>query len=145
MGNTIDEATSTRGDDDYLELVRAFPLRRLTTQEAYEEAKRVILRLSRDEEMDRAGTLDYVDVLVDLVADFEQRAGYTLETGDVTAADVVRHLLAERGQGVNALAGELGIPQSNLSDMLNGRRDWSKSMIVKLRDHFGLSADLFLK
>jgi hypothetical protein len=29
--------------------------------------------------------------------------------------------------------------------MLNGKRDWSKSAIVKLSDYFNLSADLFLK
>lgn len=93
----------------------------------------------------QAGTLDYVDVLVDLIVDYEKRAGYAIDTSHVTAADLIRVHLEDRGQSVNALAKELSIPQSNLADMLNGRRGWSKSVIVRLRDHFGISADLFLK
>ena len=39
---------------------------------------------------------------------------------------------------VNALAKTLGIPQSALSDMLNGKRDWSKSVIIRLSAYFAL-------
>jgi antitoxin component HigA of HigAB toxin-antitoxin module len=35
--------------------------------------------------------------------------------------------------------------QGTLSDMLGGRRAWSKSAIVKLADYFKLSTDIFLR
>jgi plasmid maintenance system antidote protein VapI len=54
-------------------------------------------------------------------------------------------LLAERGMSVNAFAQKVGIAQSALSDMLNGKRDWSKSAIVAVADHFGLNRGLFLQ
>ena len=63
----------------------------------------------------------------------------------LTAAEIVRHLLAERKMSVNRLAKELEISQSALSEMLSGKRDWSKSAIVRVADYFGLERGVFLR
>ena len=46
---------------------------------------------------------------------------------------------------VNALAKTLEISQSSLSEMLNGRREWSKQAIIRISDYFGLQPGLFLR
>jgi plasmid maintenance system antidote protein VapI len=46
---------------------------------------------------------------------------------------------------VNAFAKARGISQSALSDMLNGKRQWSRSVIINIADYFGLNRDLFLR
>ncbi len=40
---------------------------------------------------------------------------------------------------ISKLAREVGIDQSNLSEMLSGRRDWSKSAIRRLSERFALA------
>lgn len=44
---------------------------------------------------------------------------------------------------VNAFAKDRGNSQSALSDMLNGKRDWSKSAILIVADFFGLNRGSF--
>jgi len=83
-------------------------------------------------------------VLIDLVADYDKRTGQAIETPDVSAADLVRHRIAERGLSVSALARLIGVPQSNLSEMLNRKRDWSKAAIRGLATHLNIRVDRFL-
>lgn len=128
--------------DSYLELVRAFPLRRISTVAAHAKAKSVYLRLCRSK-LDRGGR-EYLDVLADLIADFERRAGDAMDIGTASAADLVRHRLEERQMSVSALAKTVGMSQSNLSEMLNGTREWSKTAIRSLSAYFSIRADRFL-
>lgn len=131
----------TRGRDTYLDLVAAFPLRKLRSAGEHARAKRTHLRLSGA--TDRA-TRDYLDVLVDLIANYERRAQLTIDTSHVTAAELVRHRMDERALSVSTLARAIGIPQPNLSDMLNGRRDWSKAAIRSLSQFLRIPAERFL-
>jgi len=62
----------------------------------------------------------------------------------MSAADLVRHRIDERGITVSSLARLIGVPQSNLSDMLNGKRDWSKAAIRGLSAHLNIRAERFL-
>lgn len=87
---------------------------------------------------------DYLDVLVDLITDLERREGQAINTSDVSAAEVVRHRIDQRGMSISSLARLIGVPQSNLSEMLNGKRDWSKSVIRGLCMHLNIRAERFL-
>src|SRR5947207_2149503 len=111
---------STFSKEKYAALVRAFPLRPIRTRQMHEQANRVLRSLSRER---GAAVADYKTVLVSLIEGYERDAGLRLDTSKVTAADVVRHLLEERAMSVNAFAKEIGVAQSALSDMLNGKRD----------------------
>lgn len=128
--------------DSYMGLITEFPLRRIESATEHAKAKRLVLRLST-QQADR-GTADYLDVLVDLIADYEKRAEQTLDISKVSAADIVRHRLKERGQSISSLARLIGVPQSNLSEMLGGKRDWSKNAIRGLSAHLNIRADRFL-
>ena len=128
--------------DTYLELINEFPLRRIKTAADHLRATKLVLRLSVVES-DR-GTAEYLDVLVDLIADYEKRAGQAVDTAKVSAADLVRHRIEERGMSVSSLARLIGVPQSNLSEMLSGKREWSKNAIRSLSSQLNIRADRFL-
>jgi antitoxin component HigA of HigAB toxin-antitoxin module len=139
---TMRTATGKRAADMYFDRVRAFPLRRIRNAGEHARAKNIYLRLANAVQ-DR-GTRDYLDVLADLIADYEKRANQTVATSNITIADLVRHRMQERAMSVSALANEIGIAQSNLSEMLNGRRDWSKAAIRALSNLFSIRAERFL-
>jgi antitoxin component HigA of HigAB toxin-antitoxin module len=126
----------------YLELVLSFPLRPIRTRSAHQRAKEMLRSL-----MGKRGSAvrDYKTVLASLITDYERNINLRLDTSKVTAADVVLHLLADRDMSVNALSKALDVSQSSLSDMLNGRRDWSKPAIVRISSYFGLQPGLFLQ
>lgn len=136
--------TTTRkaSADTYLDRVRSFPLRRLKSAREHVKAKGVYLRLSASKA--DPGTRDYLDVLGGLIADYEMRSDLTIDSRSITAADLVRHRLEERGESISSLAREIGIPQSNLSDMLSGNRDWSKAAIRGLSKRLNIRAERFL-
>jgi antitoxin component HigA of HigAB toxin-antitoxin module len=138
MASTI----ATTSADPYLELVTSFPLRPIRTKAAHQQAKTKLRTLAGAR---GPAVRDYKTVLASLIADYERSANLRMDTSKLRAADLVQHLLEEREMSVNALAKKLGIPQSSLSDMLNGRRDWSKLAIVRVAAFFKLHTDLFLR
>jgi antitoxin component HigA of HigAB toxin-antitoxin module len=128
--------------DTYMELIGEFPLRRIKSGTAHAKAKKLALRLS-SQDADR-GTSEYLDVLIDLIADYERRMGQTLDTAHLSIAELVQHRMLERAMSISSLARLIGIPQSNLSEMLSGKRDWSKTAIRGLVSHLNIRADRFL-
>jgi len=128
--------------DSYMELIAEFPLRRIKTAAEHSRAKGIILRMAM-QKTDR-GASDYLEVLVDLVADFERRSEYGIGSSNISAADLVRHRISERNMSVNLLAKLIGVPQSNLSEMLNGNRGWSKTAIRGLSTLLSIRAERFL-
>jgi antitoxin component HigA of HigAB toxin-antitoxin module len=131
-----------RALDSYMVHIHAFPLKRIRTAAEHAAAKRVYLRLSGGKA--DQGTRQYLDVLVDLIADFERRMEEQAGWADVTAAELVQHRLHERGMSVSELARQVGMQQSNLSEMLSGRRDWSKAAIRGISRMFSIRAERFL-
>jgi antitoxin component HigA of HigAB toxin-antitoxin module len=130
-------------DDAYLDLVREFPLKEIRTVEQQKAALKMSARfvgrpsLSDDE-------LDYMRVLLKLIQDFGKSPQSRLDTSRMTAADIVSHLMEENRLTISGLARELGIGQSNLSEMLSGVRSWNIRTVKLLCDRFALKAELFL-
>jgi antitoxin component HigA of HigAB toxin-antitoxin module len=128
----------------YLELVRKLPLRRLRNRQQHAEAVRVFARVSVQQQRSRdSGALDYLDVLAGLIDQYESAAKLKVDAAHSSPAAVVRHLMDENGLTVSGLAREIGIGQSNLSEMLSRRRDFSKRAIAGIRDRFGVSPAVF--
>jgi antitoxin component HigA of HigAB toxin-antitoxin module len=144
-GTVLTMATTTRkssAPDNYFQLVRAFPLRRLRNASDHARATRVYLQLSR-QKADK-GRREYMEVLVDLIAEYEKRSHQIIDASGVSAADLISHLLQERDMSVSALARDAGIPQPNLSEMLKGNREWSKTAIRALSKLLNISVERFL-
>lgn len=129
-------------EDRYMELVRRFPLRPIRTAEGSQQAKELLRSLMGDNAPE---VLDYRTVLLSLIVEYEKSATHGMDAAEHNAADIVRYLLKESGLSINAFAKKTGMSQSSLTDMLNGRRTWSKSAIVKVADYFNLDYGLFLR
>jgi antitoxin component HigA of HigAB toxin-antitoxin module len=141
MSVTANDRTALAGDT-YMKLVRELPLRRINSAGVHAKAKRLVLRLSAGP-TDR-GAREYLDVLVDLIADYERRAGEAVDASKVSVEEIVRHRLQERGMSVSALSRLIDVPQPNLSEMLRHKRDWSKAAIRGLSSHLNIRAERFL-
>lgn len=118
------------------------PLRPIASAREHQQAKRALRSLASDK---REVAAKFKKVLISIIESYDREAGLQIDTSGVSPADIVRHLLAERNMSVNAFAKDRGISQSALSDMLNGKRDWSKSVIITVADFFGLNRGIFLQ
>lgn len=135
--------SSTQANDPYLDLIlNVYPLRPIRTAQEHQQAKKALRSLAADK---RKVATEFKTVLAGIIERYESEKGMQLDTSKVSAAEVVRHLLSERQMSVNAFAKNRGISQSALSDMLNGKREWSKSFIVTVADYFGLNRGFFLQ
>jgi antitoxin component HigA of HigAB toxin-antitoxin module len=129
--------------DSYFELVKQFPLRRIADAAEHRQALALVARFAGRGDIDH-GVVDYLDVLTNLVADYERRAGHTIATSGITPAQLVRHLMEENRVTISGLARQIGVGQSNLSEMLSGKREWSKTAIRGLSERFALNPMIFL-
>jgi HTH-type transcriptional regulator/antitoxin HigA len=118
--------------DDYLELVLKFPLASVKSERQFQDAQSVI------DELLAKGTLSvgeemYLDALSDLVASYED-AHYPIEPA--SDAEMLRHLMEAKGVTQIDLHRETGIAKSSISEVLAGRKTFSRQMIRKLADYF---------
>jgi antitoxin component HigA of HigAB toxin-antitoxin module len=128
--------------DAYLNLVLMFPLRPIRNRSSHEQAKVVLRNLFGKRS---AAVRDYKVVLAHLIAEYERSANLRLDTSKITPSEIINHLLEERKMSVSSLARRLKISQSSISDMLNGRRGWSKLAIIRITAFFGLEPRMFLQ
>ena len=120
--------------DTYLELIRRFPLRRLKSAQQHEEAVKVLSQVSLRHQGTRdSGMLDYIDILADLIDQYERTAQLKIDASQTSPRSIARHLMDSNHLTVSGLAREIGISQSNLSEMLSGRREFSKRVIAGIR------------
>jgi antitoxin component HigA of HigAB toxin-antitoxin module len=128
--------------DTYLDLVRAFPLRAIHTEDealaAGDTLNRVLLSKA-DEDRD-PGELAYVDALQELILAYQSRHPLP----KVPPLELLKFLMQESGMTVTDLSRVIG-NQPSASLLLSGKRPMSKSQILKLARHFKVSSALFLE
>lgn len=118
--------------DSYLELILAFPLSSIRSEEHLDEAQKVMDKLlAKGELVD--GEETYLDALSDLVGVYEDKY-HVIEPA--TDADMLRHLLESNGVTQAQLSQEAGIAKSTISEVLAGKRPFSRQMIRKLSEFF---------
>ena len=121
-----------RNRDSYMELVLDFPLASIKSDEHLAEAQRVMdVLLAR-------GTLDdgektYLDALSDLAGSYEDDHHAIEPASD---ADMLRHLMDAKGVSQMQLSHDTGLPKSTISEVLGGKKKFSRQMIRKLADYF---------
>ncbi len=81
----------------------------------------------------------YLDALSDLVASYED-AHHAIEPA--SDADMLRHLMEAKGITQAQLSRQAGLPKSTISEVLSGKRPFSRSMIRKLAAHFRVDASV---
>ena len=135
---------SRRVEDDYFELVRAFPLRPIRGNAEYEQAGKVLNRLlGRPDGKLTDGERDYLDALVLLAEDYDRKHGRFVPAHR-TPQDVLRYLTKEAGMGPTALGKVLGTTHAMASLMLHGKRGISAASARALADYFKVEAGMFI-
>jgi len=120
--------------DSYLELVLAFPLATIKSDEHLEEAQRVMDRLLSQGDPDEGEEL-YLDALSDLVAAYEDEH-YAIPPA--SEADMLRHLMEAKGVTQAQLHRETAIAKSTISEVLAGKKPFSRQLIRVLAAYFGV-------
>ena len=118
--------------DSYLELVMECPLASIKTESQLTVAQAMIDRLLTQGKMDDGEEM-YLDALSDLVAAYEDVHCPIAPASD---ADMLRHLMAAKGVTQVELHRGTGIPKSTISEVLAGKKPFSKTLIRTLADFF---------
>jgi HTH-type transcriptional regulator/antitoxin HigA len=121
-----------RAKDSYLELVLAFPLASIKTESHLAEAQRVMDRVLARGELDEGEEM-YLDALSDLVAGYEDEHHPIEPASD---AAMLRHLMESADVTQAQLSRDTSIPKSTISEVLAGKKPFSRQMIRKLADYF---------
>lgn len=124
--------------DSYLELVQTFPLASIKSDEHLQEAQRVMDRLLAQSELD-PGEEMYLDALSDLVAAYEDEHHVIAPAAD---GDMLRHLMEAKGVTQAQLGRDTGISKSTISEVLAGKKPFSRQMIRKFAAYFGVDVSV---
>jgi HTH-type transcriptional regulator/antitoxin HigA len=118
--------------DAYLELVMEFPLTSIQSDEHLAAAQEFMDDLLAKGKLSHGEEL-YLDALSDLVGAYEDEHHPIAPASD---ADMLRHLMDAKGVTQVEVSQEAGIPKSTISEVLSGKRPFSRQMIRKLADYF---------
>jgi HTH-type transcriptional regulator / antitoxin HigA len=139
-------ATTKRGPvrvrDDYLELVRTFPLHPIRSENEYDRATDVMMKLALKGESNLTrGERDYLDGLTVFITRYEDER-YPIKTKS-SPIERLKYLMEENGMKAIDL-GKLVGGRGQASLILSGKRELSKANIRALAERFKVSPALFL-
>ena len=130
-------------DDGYFALIREFPLKPIESDKELDQATAIINRLvDRGFDNLTAGEDAYLDVLSDLTRKYEDEHH---PIKDVSESEMLAYLIDNKGVAQRTVAAATGIPESTVSDLLAGRREFNRGHIEKLALYFGVSPAVFFK
>lgn len=124
--------------DAYLELVLQFPLASIRSDRHLKEAQRFVDELLARGSLN-AGVMTYLDALSDLIAAYEDEHHDIEPASD---AELLRHLMESRPVSQAQLSRETGLSKSTISEVLAGKKQFSRQMMRKLADYFGVDVSL---
>jgi HTH-type transcriptional regulator/antitoxin HigA len=127
--------------DSYLDLILAFPLSSIRSDEHLQEAQKVMDRLLGKSVLN-AGAATYLDALSDLVGVYEDEHHAIEPASD---ADMLRHLLEAKGVTQAQMSQQAGIAKSTISEVLAGKKPFSRQMIRKLAEFFKVDVSVLTR
>ncbi len=116
----------------------AFPLASIKCDEQLQEAQKVMDQLLARGKLDD-GVEMYLDALSDLVAAYEDEH-YAIEPA--SDAEMLRHLMEAKGVTQAWLSRETTIPKSTISEILAGKKPFSRQLIRKLANYFNVDVSV---
>jgi HTH-type transcriptional regulator / antitoxin HigA len=116
-----------------------FPLASIKSEEQFREAQKSWTNFSPEATSTAGRRCMYLDALSDLVAAYEDDH-YAIEPA--SDADMLRHLLEAKGVTQARLSRETAISKSAISEVFPGKKPFSRQMIRKLADYFGVDASV---
>lgn len=124
--------------NDYLDLIMKFPLTSIRSNDDLEAAQKVMDRLLTKGDVSSGEEL-YLDALSDLIAAYEDDHYAIPSASD---ADMLRHLMEAKGVNQAELHRSTKIPKSTISEILNGKKPFSRQIIVTLASYFGVEKSI---
>lgn len=124
--------------DDYLELVMQFPLTSIRSEKDLSAAQKVLDQLLAGGDLSDGAEL-YLDALSDLVSAYEDDH-YEIPQAD--DADLLRHLMEANGLSQADLHRQTGIAKSTISELLSGKKTFTRKLIAKLSEFFNVDKGL---
>jgi HTH-type transcriptional regulator/antitoxin HigA len=124
--------------DDYLHLILKFPLTSLKTEKQFIEAQNVIDKLLAKGKLS-SGSEMYLDALSDLLAAYED-VHYPIEPASDSA--MLRHLMEAKGITQADLHRDTQIAKSTISEVLAGKKSFSRQIIRKLAHYFNVDVSV---
>ncbi len=122
-----------------MELVLDFPLASIKSDEHLAAAQRVIDGLLARDTLD-AGAETYLNALSDLVGSYEDEHHAVEPASD---AEMLRHLMDATGVSQMQLSHDTGLPKSTISEVLAGKKNFSRQMI-RIADNHHITATVML-
>lgn len=108
----------------------------------HESTVEMIDRLMASGKLTKGQTL-YLETLVQLVQAYEA-SHHAIDTSDLDAIEMLKHLMDERQMNASDLARLLGVHASMGSKILKGERSLTVEHVKKLATHFRVRPELFL-
>jgi HTH-type transcriptional regulator / antitoxin HigA len=124
--------------DSYLGLVLTFPLASIKSEQHLYEAQKVMDRLLAKGNLDDGEEM-YLDALSDLVGTYEDEHHPIEPASD---ADMLRHLMEAKGVTQAQLSRSTLISKSTISEVLAGKKPFSRQMIRKLAKFFNVDVSV---
>ncbi len=124
--------------DSYLGLIMTFPLASIYSDAHLVAAQKVMDRLLAKGILD-AGEDMYLDALSDLVAAYEDEHHAIPPASD---AELLLHLMESKGINQAQLHRDTGLPKSTISEVLAGKKQFSRQVIRKLADYFDVDVSV---
>ncbi len=134
----MDFGLKGKGRESYLGLVSTFPLATIRSDAHLAEAQKVMDRLLAKGKLDEGAEM-YLDALSELVAAYEDLHHAIEPASD---ADMLRHLMEAKGVTQAQLSRDTKLPKSSISEVLAGKKPFSRQMIRKLADYFGVDVSI---
>ena len=140
--STITQADNPKLPGRFENLVRLMPPQAIMREVQYERTLELIDRLMACTKLTKGQSL-YLETLVQLVEAYEA-SHHEINTSDLTAIDMLKHLMQEQEMNASDLARLLGVHPSMGSKILKGERSLTVEHVKTLAQHFCVRAELFL-
>jgi HTH-type transcriptional regulator/antitoxin HigA len=125
----------------YFDLMEIFPPRPIRSARDMSRAQKIVNELLDRDALDK-DERDYLEVLGTLIEAYEEEHE---PMPDVSDAATLSHLIEARDVTQRAVAEGASLPESTISDLLAGRREFNRWHIEKLAAYFKVSPVVFFK
>lgn len=138
MATKTKTRVGTKTVDSYFNLVVEWPLVSIKSKAQFKDAQVMLDRLLTQGNLDDGEEM-YLDALSDLVATYED-VHYPI--APASDADMLRHLMEAKAVTQIELHRQTGISKSTISEVLAGKKPFSKALIRTLADFFNVDTSV---
>jgi HTH-type transcriptional regulator/antitoxin HigA len=119
-------------------------IKRPQTEAEYEELLALVDDLTNRYNCNAEPYGSLFDLIAGYMHEWELENEPELKNPEVAPHEMLAHYMEQQGVSQYQLAGDLGVSQGNLSNILAGKRNISKALAKKLAERFNVSVEMFI-